>query len=247
MAVEIDEMLRDQELNTTHLEPISNLQNREATGDLDANFRNDAGRRLLLVESNSVENLEGNKSSVRKYLNSSPSTVFEYASSVLRAIVKFIAARPIVSGVLALVLFGGFWLFASPTSGVKMSNEMDKYALEYISRYNILLLSEKLIAYYDVTTKMDGTEAALLTNQRIIYHKNNTNTSINLSEIADVKHRSEAFGDTIEVFSTSGQAMKIEIALWNGGETFKSALVNAWNKAKGLSQVDRPITSTQTP
>ena len=57
----------------------------------------------------------------------------------------------IVFGVLAAI--GAvfiIWVLITPESGVKMGNQMDRYALEYIEKHDLLNHTEKLIAYYDV-------------------------------------------------------------------------------------------------
>lgn len=141
-------------------------------------------------------------------------------------------------GVVALVAIIGVvglvaWLASGPESGVKLGNEMDKYALDYLAQHKILNPGEEVLAYYDVTLAMDGTEAAILTQDRVIYHKNGTTTAIPVRDIQDVRHRQESLlGDIIEVQSISGPVMKIEIAPLNQGETFKNVLVGLWEKAK---------------
>ena len=132
----------------------------------------------------------------------------------------------------------GVWLFSGPESGVKLGNEMDPYALEYIADKGILNPDEELVAYYDATMDMDGTEAAVLTTKRVIYHKGGGNYEIGISDIADIRHRKETLiGDVIEIQATSGKSMKIEIAPLNGGESFLSSLMGAWDKAKAGAEL----------
>jgi hypothetical protein len=128
----------------------------------------------------------------------------------------------------------GVWLYSSPEGGVRLSNEMEKYALDYLAEHQLLNPGEKVLAYYDVTLSMDGTEAAILTKDRVIYHKETgTTTSIPIQDIRDVRHRYETLiGDVIEVESTSGEVIKIEIAPLNQGETFKNVLMNLWQDTK---------------
>jgi hypothetical protein len=133
----------------------------------------------------------------------------------------------------ALVLGAIIWLFSGPEGGVKLANEMDQYALDYLEANNILEPNEALIAYYDVTISMDGTEAAILSTERVIYHKEGRSTAIRLNEIEDIQHRYESFtGDVIEVTSSSGVIIKIEIAPLNQGETFNNVLLNAWERTQ---------------
>lgn len=145
-------------------------------------------------------------------------------------------------GVIALiviigVVWVGWWLFSGPTSGVKVGNEMDQYALDYIAEHGLLEPDEEVLAYYDVTLAMDGTEAAIVTGDRVLYHKLGNTTSIPIREIEDIQHRYETLtGDIIEIQSDSGQMMKIEIAPLNAGETFKNVLMNRWQRVRDEGQ-----------
>ncbi len=132
------------------------------------------------------------------------------------------------------LLCGGIvWLLSGHEGGVRLSNDMEDYATQYLEEHELLNSSESLIAYYDVTLSLDGTEAAILTTERVIYQKSGRSTAIALSDITDIRHREESLiGDVIEIDSRSGIPMKIEISLFNQGETFLNALRNAWEKSK---------------
>ena len=133
----------------------------------------------------------------------------------------------------ALLIGVVVWLVQGPESGVKLSNQMDKYATDYLVEHKILQPAENLIAYYDATIKMDGTEAAILTDKRVLYHNNGKTAAIDLAEIDEIRHRKERLlGDIIEIYARSGESMNIEIAPLNNGETFLNALKNASQKAK---------------
>jgi hypothetical protein len=141
------------------------------------------------------------------------------------------AAGAFGAGLLVVLLIA--WLASGPESGVKLSNEMDDYALNYLEEHQILLPNELLVAYFDNTISMDGTEAAILTNQRVIDHRNGKITAIALAEIAAVDHRKETLlGDVIEIRSKGGNLMKIKIAPLNQGETFVSSLMQQWKSAQ---------------
>jgi len=132
-----------------------------------------------------------------------------------------------------LMCGGMVWFLSGPEGGVRLSNEMEQYATQYLEERDILNGSESLIAYYDVTISLDGTEAAILTTERVIYHQSGMTTTIALSDITDIRHRQEGLiGDIIEIDSRSGIPMKIEIAPFNQGETFLNALRTAWEKSK---------------
>lgn len=145
-------------------------------------------------------------------------------------------SKPFLIGCSALIFLGivaiifVIYLIATgPKGGVKMSNEMVEYALEYIEKNNLLNDTEYLVAYYDATIRLTGKEAAILTTERIMYHKDGHTTAINLKDIDDIHHRYEKLmGDIIEVKSKSGARLKIEIAPLNQGESFYNALMDAW-------------------
>jgi hypothetical protein len=125
------------------------------------------------------------------------------------------------------------WLLLGHEGGVRLTNDMESYATEYLDENEILNSSEELIAYYDATISLDGTEAAILTTERVIYHMNGKSSAIELSDITDIRHREEGLiGDIIEIDTRSGIPMKIEISLFNGGETFLNALRTAWKRSQ---------------
>ncbi len=124
------------------------------------------------------------------------------------------------------------WFAMQPEGGVKLAHEMDPYATEYLQKHNILEADEQLIAYYDATISMDGTEAAILTNRRLIHHIGGKTASVLLEKVEDIRHRTEGLqGDIIEAEESSGTILRVEIAPLNQGETFKNALMSAWKKA----------------
>ena len=135
--------------------------------------------------------------------------------------------------ILALLVFIGVWLFTGPEGGVRLSNEMETYASEYLEKHDVLNDSESLLAYYDVTLSYDSSVAAILTTERVLYHNKGINTSISYKDIVDISHRQESLiGDIIEITPIDGQIMKIEIAMLNQGETFLKVLMNQWEKTK---------------
>ena len=143
----------------------------------------------------------------------------------------------VLLGVVVVGVFGiGAWLVSGPESGVKLGNEMDQYAIDYLAKHKILNPGEEVLAYYDVTISMDGTEAAILTRDRVIYHKAGRSTAVRLQDVRDIRHRYESLiGDVLEIEDQSGKILKIEIAPLNQGETFKNALMSAWNSVRGAT------------
>ncbi len=126
-----------------------------------------------------------------------------------------------------ILLFSFFFYSCSMNEGgVRTTNNMEKYALDYIKDNQLLEEGERISAYYDYTISLDGTEAILLTNSRLIYHNKETQTTvIKITDIVDIQNRTESLiGDIIEVTSQNGDIMMIEIAPLNQGETFLKAL-----------------------
>ncbi len=132
-----------------------------------------------------------------------------------------------------LICAGFLFLLSGPEGGVRLGNEMEEYAIQYLDEHQLLNPTETLIAYYDVTLSLDGTEAAILTTERVIYHKNGRSTSIQLSDITEIRHRDEGLiGDVIEIDSQNGVPMKFEISPFNQGETFLNALQTAYERSQ---------------
>lgn len=120
------------------------------------------------------------------------------------------------------------WLGSGPEGGVKLGNEMDQYALEYLVEHDILDEGEVVKAYYDVTISMDGSEAAILTDQRVLYHRNGSTLAVALEDIVEVDFRNEGLvGDIVEIVDNQGDALRVEIAPLNDGAAFYRALERA--------------------
>ncbi|MBN3038519.1 MAG: hypothetical protein JW869_03780 [Candidatus Omnitrophica bacterium] len=151
------------------------------------------------------------------------------------------SALQIIGIVIGVAVLGFIiWSMTLPGSGggVKLANEMDAYALEYIEEHELLSDSEELVAYYDATITLNGSEAAILTTERVLYHKNDRTTSIAIEDIADIQHRQESMlGDIIEIKSKTGIPFKIEIAPFNLGESFYKALMDVWQASGAGNEV----------
>ncbi|WOD41059.1 hypothetical protein [Nodosilinea sp. E11] len=132
-----------------------------------------------------------------------------------------IPAGALAATTLGLLIFFSF----GPAGGVRFTSTMEPYATQYLQTHNLLEEGEKVIAYYDATIALKGTEAAILTDRRILYHRSSATTSIPLNEIARIEHEVQnLIGDVIQIFAHSGEILVIEIAPMNGGPQFLSAL-----------------------
>ena len=120
----------------------------------------------------------------------------------------------------------GALLITAPEGGVRMGNEMDAYAVRYIDEHELLEPGEEVVAYYDATLEMSGKEAAILTDRRVMYHKNGRTDAIFLDQITRLRHTQDGLtGDVITV-QAGRKRMKIEIAVLNNGDVFWDTLVS---------------------
>ena len=116
-------------------------------------------------------------------------------------------------------------LFGCSGGGVRVSNNLEQYALEYIYTHDLLQSDEIILAYYDYTISLNGTQAAIITNKRLIYHNKQTKTvSFNLDEITKINHYEKSIeGLFIEVWK-GDELMVINIAPWNYSDIFLNVL-----------------------
>lgn len=153
----------------------------------------------------------------------------------------FIIGCGAIIGVIGIIFIAGFaWLLTLPEGGVRLPNEMEEYAIQYLDKNGILEEGEELLAYYDDSLSLDGKEAAILTNKRVIYHNGGKNDIIQLADIDDIRHRDEGImGYIFEISTPSGKTIKIEVAALNQGETFKNVLLRAWDSQKKSAPEDK--------
>lgn len=149
---------------------------------------------------------------------------------------KGISVLKVIGMIIGVAVVAFFiWIMSLPEGGggVKLANEMDEYALEYIDKHGLMNDSEQLIAYYDATISLNSSECAILTTERVIYHKNKKTSSMKLDDIMDIRHQYDKFvGDIIEIKNRNGVPFKIEVAPFNQGESFLNALTDAWERNK---------------
>ncbi len=118
--------------------------------------------------------------------------------------------------------------------GTRYANNMEGYALDYIREHDILEPGETIAAYYDATLSLDGTEATIVTDRRVISHFQGRNTSIALTAIERIEHSDGgAAGDLIDVYGTGGEHLRIEIAPFNDGTGFLAELERQRARATG--------------
>jgi hypothetical protein len=132
---------------------------------------------------------------------------------------------------------GGLLLMTGGSEGgVRYTNNMEDYAAEYVQQHGLVAPGERIVAYYDVTLDLDATESAILTDQRLVYHRAGTTTSLLLADISNVYVTDDPLlGDLIDVTGSDGTLLHIEIAPFNGGDGFVRALEDQRSAAQGGS------------
>ena len=130
-------------------------------------------------------------------------------------------------GLLGVLACGGFFVYLAtgPEGGVRVGNTMEEYALEYVEQNQLIDDDEAIHAYYDVTVSLDGTECAILTDRRLLYHRNNRNSEMACDDIIFVESEDLGMmGDGITVEDVNGNVIYIEIAALNNSVVFLNAL-----------------------
>jgi hypothetical protein len=130
-------------------------------------------------------------------------------------------------GLLGLLACCGFFVYfaTGPEGGVRVGNTMEEYALEYVEQNQLIDPGENIHAYYDVTIALDSTECAILTDRRLIYHRNNRNTEMACEDIVFVESEDLGMmGDGITAEDVNGNVIYIEIAALNNSVVFLNAL-----------------------
>lgn len=121
----------------------------------------------------------------------------------------------------------------SRESGVCLPNKLDKQAWSYIEDKGLVSPGENVLAYYDATVSLDGSEIALLTDQRAIYHLDGRTTSLPWSEVTAIERVEVPMADGFLLSAANGQTMQIEIAVLNGGDVWERVQMQAWRAAGG--------------
>jgi hypothetical protein len=141
-------------------------------------------------------------------------------TAIILIVVACLFVATCAGGVVALLAVSG-----SAEGGVRYANNMEAYATSRLSKDKVLEPGEKVQAYYDVTIALDGSEAALVTDRRVVYTRGTNVTSIPIGDITSVQRGDGAAGgDLFTVVGKDGTRIVIEIAPFNGGDGFYSTL-----------------------
>jgi len=124
-------------------------------------------------------------------------------------------------GVVGLLVLGA----SGDDGGVLMGAQVPDAKKAKLRARHLLREDDELVAYYDATIALDMSEVAVLTTERLTHAKGSHVATVPLEAIVSIEHRSEGvIGDVIEVRSSSGERIRIEVAPFNDGVSFLNAL-----------------------
>jgi hypothetical protein len=136
---------------------------------------------------------------------------------------------PRLLAVLALTV--GFTLACgadlSREQGVCLPDQVDDVAWGYLKDKALLEDGEQLRAYYDNSVSLDGSDLALVTDRRVITHRNGKTNALALSEVQSIERVDDVIGEAIEVTAAGGKMVRVPIAPLNGIDTFEKVLRSA--------------------
>ena len=111
--------------------------------------------------------------------------------------------------------------------GVSLPDQIDEISWGHIKSNVALEDGEEVRAFYDNSVTLDGTDIALVTNRRVITHRNSNTTALYLSEVTSIQRVDDVIGDAIEVTAEGGRMVRVPIAPMNGIDTFENILRSA--------------------
>lgn len=116
--------------------------------------------------------------------------------------------------------------FASgPEGGVRAGNQLSKDDLAHLRGHVQLADGEDVISYYDNTMNLDGSEAVVLTNQRLVTWTASLTSELPVKDIKRIDHESDGLlGELLDVTGANGTLLRVEIAPLNDGQRFVDAL-----------------------
>lgn len=121
------------------------------------------------------------------------------------------------------------WIASLPESGAMPGSQLPTETIEFLYSHDLISHDESVIYYYDATLNMDSSELCFFTSEKIVYYNNGSANKIFWEDVEDIEGASE-INFIISVTSDDSRFLKCEIAPFNGGEQFFSALENTWEK-----------------
>jgi hypothetical protein len=125
-------------------------------------------------------------------------------------------------------------------SGVVMGPQVPPKTVAALRARRLLGKDEALLAYHDATVSLDMGEVTFVTGERVVHARGDVVASVALADVTRVTHRNEGIlGDVVEIASTDGRSMRVEIAPLNGGESYVTVLEDAWRRHQPAARITR--------
>lgn len=111
--------------------------------------------------------------------------------------------------------------------GVCLPDQIDETSWSHIRAQIPLEDGETVRVFYDASITLDGTDMSLVTDRRVITHRNGITTALSLSEVTRIGRVDDVIGEAIEVGAAGGRMVRVPIAPLNGIDTFEAVLRSA--------------------
>lgn len=108
--------------------------------------------------------------------------------------------------------------------GIHYTSTMEPYAKEYLKNHELIGESEKVIAYMDDSLYLDGTDAIILTEHKIMYHYDNDTYKTNLEDVKEISKYEEDFFYYIEVLDKNNESLHVPFTFESEANVFYKAL-----------------------
>jgi hypothetical protein len=124
-------------------------------------------------------------------------------------------------GAVALVAWGA----SAEPGGVVLGTQLPAAKQAKLEERGLLQKGERVIVLYDGSLSLDLSEVSLVTKRAVVHFADKRAVTFPLAEIVSIDQRVENIaGDVLEIATSNGDRMRIEIAHLNGGLTFLNAL-----------------------
>ncbi len=97
------------------------------------------------------------------------------------------------------------------SGGLRLGPTMEPYAQNIIEEKQLLQKGETLKAYYDATISLDGSDAIVLTNQRVFRYFEGQVTSIKLKELDRIRLVNRHFLGATVLLISEKKSFKVEM------------------------------------
>jgi hypothetical protein len=115
--------------------------------------------------------------------------------------------------------------------GVILGAQVPQKTLDALRERQLIGPKEVPLAYHDATISLDMSDLTFIAPNRVVHVKGATVAALPLMNVTKITHHTEGLiGDVIEITTSDGKNMRLEIAPLNGGESYVNVLEDAWQK-----------------